>query len=1701
MSVSPRPKPSRAPRPPQGAPGPSPSPNKGLTLLPSPPSVEGSDSIHPEVYARVSRLPAVPSPELADRLGVSHELIAHCESELSNTSDAGRRARLHYECARLYESPVGDLELAFEHYQKARAIRAQHGPTIAGLRRVHMLRREWPAALKLLAEEIELAESPQQRGALLYERALLQEEQLRRPADARHSFEAAQKQLPGDAAVLRALARARRRDGEHASLREVIGAQADVAAQDPALLSARLAELARDAELFPGKGEDPREHYQRAAQADAMGSGALLHAARLAARQEHFSELVQLERRRIELLSDPQLRAASLASTADVLSEQLGDNAGAIQLMEQAVSTAPDDAFLLRRLGHLYERVGAHDARIRTLERLHEITEDPELRLSLCLSLADAHRTRRRDAAAAVRWLSQARLLDPNNAISGDVLAELYREQKDFKSLVEVLAVREATSSDPEVRAALLVELAEIHERELDAVEPAIVYYRSVLSLRADHPGAFRCLVRLLHRQRRYGELVELHERAVDLCTDEAEAISHLLEAALIHEDLLEQPEAALGAFKRVLERDPKHLTALRGAGRLAEATGDARLCVELIEQELRLVKNDSRKVLLMLRAAEVCERQLADEAKALGFLDDVLALEANNRAALAAVARIHRRAGRHHELVQTLLQEVPVLPNAAARCQHLLGIARIVEEQLADRERALEYYRRAHEQAPAGELSMHALERALTDAERFDELASHLEQRVEGAEQARDRYRVAMELARIRETRLAADELALVAFEAALESNPDSLPATLGRIRCLGRLEKWDALVKAIDRQNQLTHDPAARLWGLLLAGEVLEGELGEPSQAILRFEQVLGLVPDHRGALIALERLYQSQKRSDDLSRVLQQQVHSFGSPPERVASLRELLRVTDHVEESRELREMAARKILERQPDDFRALFELELMYLGSRNSNGLAEVDDMWVQRSAPGPERAAHRTRLGEYLEPKNPLQALEQHRPALEEDAENLASARALTRLAEVVGDIALMREAAETEFSVVRNRERASALLGSAAREAERAGRDADAAEILTRALTLNPDDAANAGALQHVYLRMGQADRLIGVLTTAAGAAKDPEVRAGHWISVARLMATERGDVGAGIAALSRVALAQPGHALILLELSELYIRDRQWGPAAERLNKALECEPDSDTATAVRLRLAELYHEHLERSAEAAALLKQVVGAQPADPRPLRRLLAIQIQSKDPTAEETAELWARRATGHEVAEALTTLGRLQRDAGKLDEAKQTLARAVALSGLSEEGADRDLVRILEKEEHTGAHPDWSVYAGALSSFCGGDASVDAKTRALREASAVLIDRINNPEQGYAALRAGLNLKPHDFSLQEELCRRLMQADLHDRALPELFKLLDFDPLCVQTWTDLTHAFDRLGKNAEAHLAMGPLVVLGGGTDLQRATWASRHPASSAVGDGAADASVLHRVSGGSLPDGMRALLAQLVNLAPKLFDAGPERFGLTTRDRIGPRAVHSERVVLDRVTRIFELGEVDLYSAAGESGVTLLLTEPVGVVVPASFANFTEAEQVFLLAYQLGRVAQGTLVEAAVGREQTLLLMAGAAAALGAEVPSPFATADVADMGRRLSKAVPWLSKGRFEESVRRSLAEQSSEPGQLFDLLNRGSLRLALLVCDDLSCLNLLKTRGPQLLGVNPRSMAATTQDLLKFWVSPDAMVARRQMGLG
>jgi tetratricopeptide (TPR) repeat protein len=1627
-------------------------------------------------------------------------MIALCTAELERCQDHSRRARLHYECARLYETPLGDLDAALEHYQEARALRRQHLPTLAGLRRVLMLKGDWEAAVQALSEEVGVAELPEERAALLYEKALVLEERLDRGSEAAEAYRAALGQARGDASTLRALARAGRRDGDHAALRDVLDAQAGLAEDDPALLASRLSERGRVTERHTQAAEEACAFYERAVQADVMASGALWQAARLRGARRQSSELVALERRRVQTLSDSGLRAAVLCSAADVLAAHLGDTAGAVALLEQAAQEVPGDLTPLYRLAQHYDEAGDHDARVRTLERMEAAAGDDRLRLEFRLALADVHRARRGDIRAAIRWLDLARQLDPKDPLAADALADLYRQEQDWSALAGVLIAREQATDDIDLRAALQVELADLYERQLGDVDRAIEHYGTVLSLRPEHQGAFRSLARLLRLKRRFGQLAELCQRAVELAADEAEAVSHLLEVALIQEDLLDAPQAALASLQRVLQRDPSHLVALRGAQRLAEATGNPGLAVQLIEREISLLGSSVRKVPLLLRVGEICERQLDDEVRALAAYDQVLTVDAANRPALAAIARIHRRAGRYRELVDTLRREGAVLSEADARSEHLLSVARLVEEQLADRVLALDFCRKAHQQVPTSERAASALERMLAATGQFEQLAIQLDSHLSRLNVPDERLRIALELGRIRETRLSRHSEALLAYDAALAADPGSKSARMGRVRCLGQLGRLEELPEELERLSTLATDPAMQLGCLLYAGELFEGELGRTQAAIACYEQVLASVPGHRGALVALERLYEAERRSADLVPILTKQASAFRVRSEQVAALRELSRAGRRCEPHPEMSCNAALKLLEHEPGDLRALLDIELEFLAARNTKWLAETDSRWVKSGISAPRRASHRTRLAEFLEPVNPVQALEHHRPALNEDPGNVGSARGISRIAEAVGDVELLREAAELEVSVVHSPERAATLLRNAAKAEQAAGHHQEAAAILARALVVYPDDASSAEALSALLTELGEHERLLSLVSTAAAAASKPEVRAGHWISVARLLARARGDLGAAIAALRRVAENEPDHAPLLLELGELYLDNRQWEQAARCFEKALLVEHDAALGAAARLRLAELYHEHLERTGEAAALLRDVLREAPQEVQAQRRLLAIEIARGDASAESTAVAWVRSTTGKEKAEALRTLGRLQRDAGKLAEAEHSFAQAVALSGM-DEPAQGDLLRMLEKQEHTGRRANWEAYVQALVDFCRSDADTDDKARALLEVAGVLMDRINDPEEGYAALMAGLKLKPGDFVLQSELCTRLCKARQYQRALPELYRLLELQPGRIETWADLCSVFQRLGKNAEEHLAIGPLVMLGGGTDLQKATWNARESGPALPGDGVIDATMMQAVARFGLPEPVRNLLAQLVAVAPKIMEAGPERWGLSTKDRVGPRGMHSSRVPLDRVGRAFGVAEVDLYPADGDLPVSVVLTEPAGIVVPAAFDGLSDSQQVFCLARHVAGIARKTHVVAALGADATELLLAAAAAAVGIEVPAPrFGADQVNETGRRLAKAVPWLSKGRFEEAARGYAMARPESISTLLRELDRAALRLALVLSDDLSCLTLVKERGASLLGLSPADVSATVEDLLLFWVSPGAMAIRRQIGM-
>jgi hypothetical protein len=104
---------------------------------------------------------------------------------------------------------------------------------------------------------------------------------------------------------------------------------------------------------------------------------------------------------------------------------------------------------------------------------------------------------------------------------------------------------------------------------------------------------------------------------------------------------------------------------------------------------------------------------------------------------------------------------------------------------------------------------------------------------------------------------------------------------------------------------------------------------------------------------------------------------------------------------------------------------------------------------------------------------------------------------------------------------------------------------------------------------------------------------------------------------------------------------------------------------------------------------------------------------------------------------------------------------------------------------------------------------------------------------------------------------------------------------------------------------------------------------------------------------------------------------------------------------------------------------------------------------------------------------------------------------------NQARRVSRSLPWLGRGAVEEAARVYIAAPRLEPSEWLFRARLGALRAALIIADDLpGSIALVRQTEGDLAGLTGAALAQgmrSVHDLMRFWVSDPALVARRKLG--
>ena len=559
----------------------------------------------------------------------------------------------------------------------------------------------------------------EERIAILFRLAKLEEEEFRRPELAARTLERivartdARRSAAEEMRVLDALERVYRSARMWNELLAVLE-RAALGDPDPVSRGARLARLG---EVLASKLGDVRAAlttYQRLVAVLPDDEIVLTELARLAEKVGDVHLAVNCRERLAENSVDAAQRARHNLIAGQLLTPI--DPALARPFFERAVATDPANASAWNAL--LWDARAENDlVRVeRYLRERANATEAPRARAIAFVELAEL-RTRTGDVVGARDAWEAAIYSDPSNEAAATTLLEPYVAEQRYaeaEPLVEVVITAAERDRDPfrvygARRAQTAIGFA------LDRPDIALHAAIAAFDLRAEEDDARNDLVRAASAMRAdplvlaaRDALGEIAQRPEGLSVDARVELAEVL--ALVGEN-----DRAATLYDEVLVDAPEHERALAGLSQHHAQSGNRVASLSLKRQRARSIRDPNERLETLLETAEAFAR-IEEEALAAEVYEEARQLTPRALPILHQLLAIYQRQSKWASLFDVLRSIAEVDADPQRRAKTLFTMGQIASRELMDRGTALALFDRTLDADPSQLEAFERIARILTE-------------------------------------------------------------------------------------------------------------------------------------------------------------------------------------------------------------------------------------------------------------------------------------------------------------------------------------------------------------------------------------------------------------------------------------------------------------------------------------------------------------------------------------------------------------------------------------------------------------------------------------------------------------------------------------------------------------------------------------------------------------------------------------------------------------------------------------------------------------------------------------------------------------------------------------------------------------------------------------------------------------------------
>ncbi|MCC6214783.1 MAG: tetratricopeptide repeat protein [Polyangiaceae bacterium] len=513
---------------------------------------------------------------------------------------------------------------------------------------------------------------------------------------------------------------------------------------------------------------------------------------RMAAATGRWGELINTANAWLQEQEEPTAKIQLCLRLGKWYGDDLGHPEYAQPYYAQVMQLDPSNVQVLRQMAAIHRKGANWQKMGETLTAALNIAAASEDRKAILYDLGELLDRNMGQVDQGLPYYKQSLEVDPHYLPALEALERIYDERGAHQDLVGILAAKVEALTDSEVVAQTKLRMGGLHESALGDFDRAGRIYREVLEIDGTSPFALRGLERVYQALQRWSELIEILERQLDVVETERERIEVLLKLAAIHEEHFLKADLAAQRLEQALEIDPSEERAYLALERCYRRLKQWLDLVNTYERHISEAADHPTKIELYGHIATIFADEVGDVDRSIDAYRNIVDLDESNIGALDALAKLYEKQGDAAQAIDAMTRVADLTTDGTQRVEMYFRIGKALDEKLGDRSAAQERFEMALDLDPAHLASLGALRTIAVDESDWDRAARYLDQEQINTQAPRARAKLLVELGKLRDEMLGEHELAVQAYELAIQCDADCEDAAQPLVEDYIRAERW---------------------------------------------------------------------------------------------------------------------------------------------------------------------------------------------------------------------------------------------------------------------------------------------------------------------------------------------------------------------------------------------------------------------------------------------------------------------------------------------------------------------------------------------------------------------------------------------------------------------------------------------------------------------------------------------------------------------------------------------------------------------------------------------------------------------------------------------------------------------------------------------------------------------------------------------